>query len=311
MNEKNLVFICGALRSGSSLTHLILDHHPEINNPGEFDFLFDQISAGVTFPVMAAYEEWLSVHRIFQSKLLSIDSSLDYPELFDSFIAQLAQANCALTLNVHRHFDLIPYLFPNVKFIHLIRDPRDVARSSIGMGWAGNVYYGVDHWIETEKSWERLQEKVAPEQYMELSFEELILSPQPVLQKACDFIGVPYSESMLNFSDSSTYSELDPSLVYQWQKKLSKREIQYVESKAHIFMESLGYTLSGHPLITFGILEKIKLKIANKLFKLQFSIRRHGLVLVFKHRLSRLLNLKSMNKQVTLKMNDINKLYLK
>ena len=38
-----LVFICGSLRSGSSLTHLMIDHHSEISNPGEFDFLFDQI----------------------------------------------------------------------------------------------------------------------------------------------------------------------------------------------------------------------------------------------------------------------------
>jgi len=59
----NLIFICGALRSGSSLTHVILDHHPEIKNPGEFDFLFDQISADGTFPDIEKYWEWLSVHH--------------------------------------------------------------------------------------------------------------------------------------------------------------------------------------------------------------------------------------------------------
>ena len=222
MRHDNLIFICGALRSGSTLTHVILDNHHEIKNPGEFDFLFDQISDGGVFPDVKKYQEWLSLHRIFQSKCLSIDSSLDYPELIDSFIAQLTQVSCVLALNIHRHFDLIPYLFPKAKLIHLIRDPRDVARSSIGMGWAGNVYYGVDHWIETEKSWKRLQKKIAPEQFLELRFEELILSPEIILQRICEFIGVPYSGSMLNYADNSTYSKPDPSLVYQWKKTLSK-----------------------------------------------------------------------------------------
>jgi len=305
------IFICGALRSGSSLTHVILDHHPKIKNPGEFDFLFDQMSDEGTFPTMEAYQEWLSVHRIFQSKLLSIDSSLGYAELIDSFIAQMTQENSVLALNIHRHFDLILYLFPNAKFIHLIRDPRDVARSSMGMGWAGNVYYGVDHWVDTEKSWKRLQKKIAPEQFLELRFEELILSPEIVLQGVCEFIGVPYFDSMLNYADNSTYSKPDPSLVYQWKKKLSKREIQYVELKAHDLMETLGYALSEYPLATIGLFEKIELKISNKLFRLKFSIKRYGLMLVLTRRLSRLLKLKSMNKLVTLKMNEIDKLYLK
>lgn len=305
------VFICGALRSGSSLAHVILDHHPEIKNPGEFDFLFEQISADGTFPDIKKYWEWLSVHRIFQSKQLSIDYSLNYVELIHSFIYQLAQENCVLALNIHRHFDSISCLFPNAKFIHLIRDPRDVARSSIGMGWAGNVYYGVNHWVDTEKSWQRLQEKIASDQFLELRFEELILSPEIVLKGVCNFVGVSYSDSMLNFSNSSTYSEPDPSLVYQWKKKLSQKEIQYVELKAHELMETLNYASSEYPSVKLGTFEKIRLKVNDKLFKLKFSIKRYGLILDLSYRLSRLLKLDSMSKASRIKMNEIDKLYLK
>ena len=137
-----LIFVCGALRSGSSLTHLMLDSHPQIKNPGEFDFLFDKITDEGVFPQINEYHEWLSSHRIFMSKSLVIDKMLSFPELIDSFINQLNESEHLLALNVHRGFDRIHYLFPNAKYIHLIRDPRDVARSSIGMGWAGNVYYG-------------------------------------------------------------------------------------------------------------------------------------------------------------------------
>lgn len=309
--SNQLLFICGALRSGTSLTHLILDQHSEIRNPGEFDFLFDQVSGDGIWPNIDEYKEWLSMHRIFQSKQLQIDPSLDYPDLINSFIAQLSKENSVLALNIHRKFDCIPSFFPNAKFIHLIRDPRDVARSSIGMGWAGNVFHGVDHWIETEKSWQDLQKRIEPEQFVELRFEELILSPVIVLQRICEFIGVPYMESMLNYADNSTYSSPDPSLVYQWKKKLSIKEIQYVELKAHDLMSSLGYALSEHPLLTIGFFERIWLGVTNKLFKLKYSIKRHGLLLFIKHRMSRLLRLNVVNRQAILQMNDNDKLHLK
>lgn len=309
--KNNIIFICGALRSGSSLTHLMLDHHPNIKNPGEFDFLFDQVTERGEFPEVHAYHEWLSTHRIFLSKSLVIDDALGYQSLIESFVEQLSIDGCVLALNVHRGFDRIPYLFPDAKYIHLIRDPRDVARSSIGMGWAGNVYYGVEHWLQTEESWKILQKKISPKQFIEIRFEELILSPEAVLKDLCSFIGVPYSDKMLGYADKSTYSRPDPSLVRQWETKLSIREIQYVESKANGLMHDLGYDLSSYPLISLGLIEQLWLKINNKFFKLKFSINRHGFSLYFKERFSRLFKLDSINKQARIAMNEVHKRYLK
>lgn len=307
----NIVFICGALRSGSTLVHVMLNHHPEIKNPGEFDFLFDQVSDNGELPCIDSYVNWLSIHRIFQSKLLEIDYSLTFPELIQSFVEQLKPTKKILALNIHRSFDRIPYLFPEAKFIHLIRDPRDVARSSIGMGWAGNVYYGIEHWIQTEQAWKRLQDKILPGQYFEISFEDLILSPETILKELCSFIGVPYSEEMFDYADESTYSPPDPSLVRQWKTKLTIREIQYVESRAKDLMSELGYDLSGHPLISLGLIERFWLKITNKIFKVRFSINHYGFPLYFKERFSGLFKLVSTNKRAKIKMNEVDSQYLK
>jgi len=309
--KNNNFFICGALRSGSSLMHLMLDHHPCLKNPGEFDFLFDQITDNGKFPEIERYPEWLSTHRIFQSKNLEIDESLPYVDLINSFISQLSEPDKLLALNIHRHFDRIPAVFPNAKFIHLVRDPRDVARSSIGMGWAGNVYYGVDHWIDTELSWKRLQKKISPERYFEINFEDLILSPDATLKRLCLFLGVAYSKEMLNYADDSTYSKPDPSLVYQWKTKLTVREIQFVESKAQELMQELGYELSGHPLISIELFERLRLKISNKIFKVKFTIKRYGFALYIKERFSRLFRLEAMNKQVAIAKNVISNKHLK
>ena len=283
----NTVFVCGALRSGSSLMHLMLDHHPSIKNPGEFDFLFDQLGYDGDFPSLDTYYQWLAMHRIFLSKNLTIDKSLAYDGLIKSFIEQLSQPKIILALNIHRHFDHIPYLFPEAKFVHLIRDPRDVARSSIGMGWAGNVYYGVDHWLDTELAWKRLQRKISPKQYFEISFEPLIISPEAVLKKLCYFLNVAYSNEMLNYAEDTTYSKPDPSLVTQWKTKLSIKEVQYVESKAHALMQDLGYKLSGESLISIGFIERLRLKLSNKVFRVEFEIKRYGFSLYVKERFSR------------------------
>jgi Sulfotransferase family len=309
--EENLVFMCGALRSGSSLTHLMLDHHPDITNPGEFDFLFDQISDDGVYPDTESYTDWLSIHRIFQSKSLTINKSLAYSDLIRSFTDQLKQPDGILALNIHRGFDRIPTIFPEAKYIHLIRDPRDVARSSIGMGWAGNVYYGVEHWLQTEQAWQRLQEKISPEQYFEIRFEDLIISPETILIDLCAFIGVSYSNQMFNYANESTYSKPDPSLVRQWKTKLTVREIQYVELRAKGLMNDLDYDLSGHPTITLGLIERLWLKINNKIFKLKFSIKRYGLYLYGKEWFSRLFNLESMNRHAKVAINEVDKKYLK
>lgn len=307
----NLIFICGALRSGSSLTHLMLDHHPEIKNPGEFDFLFDQVADDGAFPDIYTYHDWLSTHRIFHSKSLLIDKSLTYPELIASFIQQLSVDGSVLALNVHRSFHRIPFLFPSAKYIHLIRDPRDVARSSIGMGWAGNVFYGVDHWIDTERDWKQLESKIDLDQFYQIRFEELILSPEAILNAVCDFIGVTHSEKMMAYADNSTYSKPDASLVNQWKRKLSVREIQYIESKSKDLMLGLGYELSGESIVRIGLVERVLLKVSCKFFRMKFSIKRYGFPLYFKECFSRLFNIKEMADQVILDKNKITKKHLK
>jgi len=45
---------------------------------------------------------------------------------------------------VHRKFDKLLMIWPDAKFIHVVRDPRDVARSVVKMGRVGHVYYGAD-----------------------------------------------------------------------------------------------------------------------------------------------------------------------
>ena len=79
----------------------------------------------------------LRENRIFRSQALEIPEGLDGLMLLDSFLAQLqAKSDGIFTLNIHRGISHVAELLPECKVIHMLRDPRDVGRSSIGMGWA-------------------------------------------------------------------------------------------------------------------------------------------------------------------------------
>jgi len=311
VSETLPVFICGALRSGSTMFHLMLDSHPNISNPGEFDFLFDAIGKNGVLPDTLVYKDYLSRNRIFNAKKLSIDSSLSYQNLINSFIEQLSINKEFLALNIHRNFDRAGTMFPKAKFIHLLRDPRDVARSSIGMNWAGNVYYGVNHWIDTEESWDKLRTILDEEQYLEVRFEDLISNTKRALESVCQFIGVEFTDNMFDYQHTSTYSKPDIALINQWQRKLSQQELQNVESKVSAMMKDRNYPLSGHPIKMPSFFERIMLSIQNKFYKASQGIKRYGFILYASYRLSERAGIKSLHNSLLLKVSEIDKRHLR
>jgi len=305
------VFLCAATRSGSTMLHLMMDFHPSLKNPGEFDFLFDRVSESGEFPTVQAYKNWLSTNRIFHSKNLKISTSDDYKSVISAFIEQLAEPDKQLTFNVHRRFGVIPFVFHEAKYIHLIRDPRDVARSSIGMGWAGNVYYGVDNWVNVENAWLKLKPQLKKEQYIELKYEDLIADTENVLTTICEFCGLKYDEAMLAYNEDSHYEKPDPNLTYQWKRKLSQKDIQLVESKTREQIKALGYELSEFPEYEASFFDKLSLLLNNKLYRLKFNINRYGLGLFLSLKLTSALKMQKQWQKYRLLCNEIDKQHLR
>lgn len=270
------VFIVGPVRSGSTLLRLMLDSHPQITNPGECDFLFDMVGDTGECPNVSDYAEWLSANRIFRATGLLVDAKLSYEELMRSFLSQFGSNGALLTMNVHRHFHRIPYLFPEARYVRLLRDPRDVARSCIAMGWVGHVYYGVDIWESAERSWQDLRKRLAADQYMEIKYEELVNDIEAALSTICDFLGIRYSSEMMNYAAKSSYALPDRNLSYQWRRKYTMRELQLVESKIGSQIARLGYALSGHNPSGPKWWEKISLYLHNKKHRVLHQVKRYG-----------------------------------
>ena len=157
------------------------------------------------------------------------------------------------------------------------------------MGWAGHVYYGVDHWIETERDWAAVSRNLSQDQVLTIRYEDLVNDPSATLQTICHFIGVDYEASMLDYDQTSTYSKPSGDLVAQWRHKLTACETGLVEAKIGPMLDAAGYSPSGvtphHP----SGAEKVALKFGNQYAVWAERIRRFGLmdpvVVTLAHRL--------------------------
>lgn len=319
MNNKTIkdlnvepIFLIGAERSGTTLLRLMLNSHHQIAWIQEFEFAVDKIKNNMKYPEIDDYHDYLRYHRIFQDSGFKVNEDLSYKDLIKSFFTQKRiQTNKSIIgATCHRHYDHLLTLFPDSKFIHIVRDPRDVSRSNIGMGWAGNVWNGVDRWIESEILWHSVKRKLNINNYIEISFEDLITKTEDTLNSICVFLKVKFTHEMFNYSKKTNYNLPDSNLINQWEKKLSLREIQLVESKTELFMQKRKYKCA-YPKKNISIINKINLSLQNKIYKILFKVKRFGLIIYIADIFTRKLHLKRINNKLRLIINDIDRQHLK
>ena len=298
-------FVYGALRSGTTMFRLMLNSHDAMMNPGEVDFLFACLQRDATHPTGWRYDRAaLQASRIFRAHELDIDRGLDGLDMLYDMIAQFeARTAGRLVMNVHHKAAHIVEVLPEARFIHMLRDPRDVARSSIGMGWAGLSYYGIDHWIKTEQDWDKAARNLSPDQTLTLKFETLMAEIEPRLQEVCAFLDVPFSPRMLDYHLDTTYGPPDPGIAEQWRRKATAHDVALMEGKCGDLLTSRGYKPNGAPHIP-GTLEAASLYIRNRWGRFRRTMDKIGPRLFVLEKISRWTGLTGWNAQVRRRIDD-------
>ena len=306
-------FIVGAERSGTTLLRLMLDHHPLLACHFEFEHAVEIVGDDGSFPPIEEYHRWLPSRRSFTDSGVTVDASLDYPRLVDSFLAQKRDRDGKKLVGatVHKHFNRLRYIWPDARFIHIIRDGRDVARSCVAIGWAGNTWGGADRWIDAETLWDELQPKLSPADYCEIHYEDLIADPRKVLTRLCELIGVDFDEAMFSYVDKSTYDFPDPKLVYQWKVKASEEQTRITEAKIGEMLVRRGYELSGFPKLEVDAALARRLEKENAQGRRRFRIKRYGFPLLALENLIRRLPFRPSHSLFFQRMADIDRQHLK
>jgi len=165
-----------------------------------------------------------------------------------------------LFIKENRVYQYLPYIlthFPNSKHIYIVRDPRDTILS---YKKAINIPVGL---MDATKIWIRdqtnfllcygfLKEASRCKIYQ---YENLISNTPDVLNDICNFLNVPYSQSMMDYHMEKD-NKLKANKWHEWknlekpvmegnfnkfEKELSVEEIIYIENKASKLMETHNY----------------------------------------------------------------------
>ena len=219
-------FVVGVGRSGTTLLRLMLDAHPDLAVPPETAFVPKLIDAareeGATPESLA---EVLVTHRRWGDFGLEIDELTErwraLPAIkpagavrafFELYAEKQGKPRWGdKTPGYTQHIRKISKVLPEARFIHLIRDGRDVTLSRTKTLALKEVPIAKSarRWKKRLKRARRQGARV--DHYLELRYEELVRDPEATLRQICEFIDLPWDDAMLHHHERSEerLSELD------------------------------------------------------------------------------------------------------
>ena len=312
--QRNVVILAGALRSGTTLLRLILDGHSNISCPGEFDFVVDAVQHVGTRQPIERYLEYLESNRIFREYAFNVMSKGSYADLVHDLCGQVRGDAGHLVLPIHRNFQHTATLFPNAKFVHLIRDPRDVAYSVMQMGWAGNVWHGVKPWLDTETQWRCFANELDSNRVISVRFEDAVSKPEATLRRICKFLDVPYEVTMLDVESRSTYQRPDGAYASKWRDRTAERahrEVELIEARIEPLLSELGYQPEYQQPRAPGIVDRMKLSANDRFGRFRFHADRYGLSTVIGEKVCRWMALHELHSTIRQRIDRIDSTYLK
>jgi hypothetical protein len=143
-------------------------------------------------------------------------------------------------------------MFPEARFIHLVRDGRAVAASVLPLDWGpNNALHAAEFWMAGCAAGLAAESQLGPERVLRVRYEDLVCDPGPTLGRITGFAGLNYEAAMAEAGgfQPSRYSEghrlvgrpPDRSRVDSWQQTLTPRQIEIFEAEAGEFLTTLGY----------------------------------------------------------------------
>lgn len=218
--------LTGCPRSGTTLIEKVLDAHPEIISADEYNVLTgcvlpDLLSQKLNSEGMFGMQE---INSISAAKMSA--EAGNYRKAIELAIGekigkrQLIDKNPGLT----GHIPLVLSMSANAKLIYALRDPRDIAISSL-FRWlpmnTGSLPFldpasGCSHIAQELTFWLKLREIIAPERWMETRYESTVANLEAEASGLLQWMGLDWQEEMNQYRDrvasrgvnSPTYSEV-------------------------------------------------------------------------------------------------------
>jgi Sulfotransferase family len=264
---KPFAFFVGTNGSGTTLHRAIFDSHPDLAIPGEARFVakladryqekgYDTERLLEDLRKDDRFENWGLDYADIENALS--DPPVDaYPEavrqIYGVYAGKRGKTRYGdkTQSNIH-HLPLLADLFPEARFVHAVRDGRDVALAhtdgtkieQVAVSWKRRVGAG-----------RVAGAALGPDRYIESRFEELIDDTEGSVRRLCDFLELSFDPQMLTYYEragdivSSTAVPdrhkdifLPPTKgLRDWRRELSDDQVARFEALAGDLLQDLGY----------------------------------------------------------------------
>ncbi|MBK1668940.1 hypothetical protein CKO28_12955 [Rhodovibrio sodomensis] len=276
------IFLFGMERSGTTLLSMIVGSHPDIAVPLATTGLWydvanrlapgNELRSETDLQQLVAdilehdrIQRWDCTLRV--DDVLPFCRSNDYASVVEAFHKAYAYANRKtlwgnIDIATLDQLHIANRWFPNARFVHIYRDARDVALSNQTMPYgAGNLAECADAWSRRLTINLRMGLIIGSARYRAIAYEDLVNNPREVLENLCVFLGVPFSESMLAYSDAAEAKvpedrrwlwpnltgPLDRSATHRWRTSMGTTKRVVVERYAGRLLRELGYDTYDQP----------------------------------------------------------------
>ncbi len=212
--------IVGVGRSGTTLLQAMLNAHPQLGVPPEIHFIRRFLFTNTLLKLGSREEQARLLQRDRFIHRLTIpqnvwDSWLQEMEVgdvrqfwFTALLGYFQQKSGKPVIGVKEPRAVewlgpLHQLYPELKIVHIIRDPRDVFLSKLRADWSRRRFPILHIMIhQYQLNMARLaQNQGVP--VLTVRYEQLLRDPETVLKSVCRFLEVEYSPRMLTYYRSA------------------------------------------------------------------------------------------------------------
>jgi hypothetical protein len=272
-------FLVGNPRSGTTLLRFMLNSSPRVYIPPESDFIprfflrdpheiLTERRIGRILRII--YSRYRFVREWQGQRLRPGDFTRRAPacmpaDFLEILYGRYARQNGAVrwgdkTPIYANYIDLIHEIFPEARFVHIVRDGRDAALSMLE-AWSHrevhvDLYFAARSWLRRVGQARASGARLGPTLFFELRYEKLVQEPERTLRRLCAFLQEPFVADMVrphllarqtvaagSFHDALRQAPT-AARVGRWRREMAPADLRVFQHLAGDLLTNLGYELA-------------------------------------------------------------------
>ena len=285
-------FVVGVNRSGTTLLRMMLDAHPELTIPPETHFVPELIEAAEgpsptpesLLATITRQREWgdfgLSEEELLERfrAIEPLNAGDALREFYSAYAERVGKPRWGEKTPIYvKSMRRIERALPEARFVHVIRDGRDVALSIRDRAVKEHPIDRIaERWVRRITRAREQAKRL--EHYEEIRYEALVLDTRATLERVCEVFELPWDDALLDYHERSadrleemkrelpesgkrttlsverrmatharTTEKPDPRRVSRWRESMDRGDREQFESIAGPLLAELGYATGDGP----------------------------------------------------------------